>query len=127
MELVSTGLVTQFSLERLNHSARQDSRPTSARRSFSGSVEPARAVIGQTFVEWAAQTINKSFWAGAFYRQQRAKGSSHQVAVRALAFKWIRIVYCCWQTRKRYDESRYLMAPMLHGSPLVAGLPTKAA
>ncbi len=34
--------------------------------------------LRQTFVEWAAQTINKSFWAGAFYRQQRDKGSSHQ-------------------------------------------------
>ena len=46
--------------------------------------------LRQTFVEWAAQTINKSFWAGAYYRQQRAKGHSHPAAVRALAFKWIR-------------------------------------
>jgi transposase len=30
--------------------------------------------LRQTFVEWAAQTINKSFWAGAFYRQQRRQG-----------------------------------------------------
>ena len=30
--------------------------------------------LRQTFVEWAGQTINKSFWAGAYYRQQRAKG-----------------------------------------------------
>src|SRR5882724_10319762 len=43
--------------------------------------------LRQTLVEWAAQTINKSFWAGAYYRQQRAKGSSHQAALRALAFK----------------------------------------
>jgi hypothetical protein len=39
----------------------------------------------QTFVEWSAQTIPRSSWAGAYYRQQRAKGSSHHVAVRALA------------------------------------------
>jgi hypothetical protein len=58
----------------------------------------------QTFIEWAAQTINKSFWAGAFYRQQRNKGSSHQAALRALAFKWIRILYRCWQTGTPYDE-----------------------
>lgn len=44
--------------------------------------------LRQTFVEWAAQTIPRSFWAGAYYRQQRAKGSSHHIAVRALAFKW---------------------------------------
>jgi transposase len=78
--------------------------------------------IRQTFVEWAAQTITKSFWAGAFYRQQRAKGSPHQVAVRALAFKWIRILHRCWQSHTPYDESRYLKALQRRGSPLLAGL-----
>ena len=43
-------------------------------------------LIRQTFVEWAAQTINKSAWAGAYYRQQRAKGRPYEVAGRALAF-----------------------------------------
>lgn len=81
--------------------------------------------VRQTFVEWAAQTINKSFWAGAFYQQQRAKGCPHQVAVRALAFKWIRILYRCWLTRTPYDESRYLRALQLRGSPLLTTLHTK--
>jgi len=75
--------------------------------------------LRQTFVEWAAQTINKSAWAGAYYRQQRAKGSSHQTAVRALAFKWIRILYRCWQDRTPYDESKYLEALRRSGSPLL--------
>ena len=44
-------------------------------------------VLRQTFVEWSAQTINKSYWAGLYYYQQRGKGCSHQAAVRALAFK----------------------------------------
>ncbi len=73
----------------------------------------------QTFVDWAAQTINKSAWAGAYYRQQRAKGASYEVAVRALAFKWIRILYRCWQTRTPYDESKYLEALRRRGSPLL--------
>ena len=47
--------------------------------------------VRQTFVEWAAQTVNKSFWAGAFYQQQRGKGSSHQAALRALVFKCIQV------------------------------------
>ena len=76
--------------------------------------------LRQTFVEWAAQTIPRSFWAGAYYRQQRAKGCSHQVAVRALAFKWIRILYRCWQDRTPYDESKYLNALKRRGSPLLA-------
>ncbi|MEE8060110.1 MAG: IS110 family transposase [Pseudomonadales bacterium] len=78
--------------------------------------------LRQTFVEWAAQTINKSFWAGAYYRQQRAKGCTYQAAVRALAFKWIRILYRCWQTRTPYDESKYLKALERRGSPLLKQL-----
>jgi len=75
--------------------------------------------LRQTFVEWAAQTINKSYWAGEYYRQQRAKGSTYQAAVRALAFKWIRILYRCWQTRTPYDEVAYLKALERRGSSLL--------
>ena len=75
--------------------------------------------LRQTFVEWAAQTINKSYWAGLYYYQQRAKGCSHQAAVRALAFKWIRILYRCWKTRTPYDEARYLKALQERGSSLL--------
>jgi transposase len=75
--------------------------------------------LRQTFVEWAAQTINKSYWAGLYYYQQRAKGCSHQAAVRALAFKWIRILYRCWITRTPYDEAKYLKTLRQRGSPLL--------
>lgn len=75
--------------------------------------------LRQTFVEWAAQTINKSYWAGLYYQQQRSIGCSHQAAVRALAFKWIRILYRCWKTRTPYDETRYLKALQERGSPLL--------
>ena len=80
--------------------------------------------LRQTFVEWAGSTIPRSFWASAYYHRQRAKGSSHQAAVRALAYKWIRILYRCWQTRTPYDESVYLLALKHRGSPLIAAIPT---
>jgi len=75
--------------------------------------------LRQTFVEWAAQTINKSYWAGEYYSQQREKGCKRQVVLRALAFKWIRILFRCWQTRTPYDESIYLKALERRGSPLL--------
>ena len=75
--------------------------------------------LRQTFVEWAAQTINKSYWAGLFYYQQRAKGCTYQATLRALAFKWIRILYRCWTTRTHYDEAKYLKALKDRGSPLL--------
>ena len=78
--------------------------------------------LRQSIIEWAGQTINKSFWAGAYYRQQIGKGSSHQTAVRALAFKWLRILYRCWQSRTPYDESKYLEALRRRGSPLLKHL-----
>jgi transposase len=75
--------------------------------------------LRQTFVEWAAESIRHSFWARAYYQQQRHKGTSHQAAVRALAFKWIRILFRCWQNRTPYDESVYLNALQRRGSPLI--------
>ncbi len=73
-------------------------------------------------MEWAAQTIPRSFWARAYYQQQRNKGNSHQVAVRALAFKWIRILFRCWQNRTPYDESAYLSNLQERASPLIHNL-----
>jgi len=78
--------------------------------------------LRQTFIDFAAQTVNKSAWAGAYYRQQRDKGASHNMAVRALAYKWIRVLYRCWQERTPYDESTYLATLRRRGSPLLKQL-----
>jgi transposase len=78
--------------------------------------------LRQTFVEWAAESIRHSFWAQVYYQQQRDKGKAHQAAVRALAFKWIRILYRCWQERTPYDESVYLQALHHRGSSLIQNL-----
>ena len=48
-----------------------------------------------------------------------ASAGTYQAAVRALAFKWIRILYRCWQTRTPYNESVYLNALKRRGSPLL--------
>jgi transposase len=78
--------------------------------------------LRQTFVEWAAESIRHSFWAQVYSQQQRDKGNTHQAAVRALAFKWIRILYRCWQDRTPYDESVYLQALHRRGSSLIHNL-----
>jgi transposase len=78
--------------------------------------------LRQTFVEWAGQTVPHCAWAKAFYRQQRKAGKNHQSVLRALAFKWIRIVWRCWHDRTPYDEARYLAALQLKKSPLATAL-----
>ena len=75
--------------------------------------------LRQSFHEWASHSIGYSVWARSYYQQQRNKGQDHHAAVRALAFKWIRIVFRCWKERVAYDESKYLAALTRRGSPLV--------
>lgn len=83
--------------------------------------------IRQAFVEYAGESIRHSEWAKAFYVSQKAKGKSHQAAVRALAYKWIRIIWKCWQTREKYDEARYMECLRKKGSKLVAEVASAAA
>ena len=73
----------------------------------------------QSFVEWAGETVRYSFWAKAYYEQEKAKGKPHQTIIRCLAFKWIRIIYRCWESKKTYDESTYLNALKKRNSPLL--------
>jgi hypothetical protein len=51
---------------------------------------------------------------------------ARQAAARALAFKWIRILYRCWQTRTPYDELTYLEALRRRDSPLLDQLSAMA-
>ena len=66
--------------------------------------------LRQTFHEWAWLSVRKSQWARAFYDRQRAKGQAHHAAVRALAFKWLRILFRCWKNRCPYNEAQYAQA-----------------
>ena len=40
----------------------------------------------------------------------RTRGNKHQAALRALTFKWIRILFRCWQDGIPYDETRHQAA-----------------
>jgi transposase len=64
--------------------------------------------LRQTFHEYAGQSIKFSEWARAYYDMQRDKGMGHHAAVRALAYKWIRIIFRCWKGRVAYDEKIYM-------------------
>jgi transposase len=86
--------------------------------------------LRQTLTEWSGQTVTKSQWARAYYQQQKEKGIRHHAILRALAYKWIRIIYRCWQNKTPYNEAQYLAALRKHASPLIArieALPTPAS
>ena len=51
----------------------------------------------QTFMEWVGLSIMKSTWARACYDHLKEKGMRHYAALRTLVYKWIRIIFRCWQ------------------------------
>lgn len=74
--------------------------------------------VRQTFHEFASHSIRRSVWAGAYYDHQISLGKKHHTVVRGLAFKWIRILFCCWKNHTPYDETIYLRALEKNSSPL---------
>jgi hypothetical protein len=64
--------------------------------------------LRQTFVEWAGQTVVYCPWSGRYYERMKKKGKKHAAILRALAFKWIRILWKCWMDRKPYNQTVYL-------------------
>lgn len=86
------------------------------------SVQARRACpkfLRQTFHEFARCSPKYSAWAQAYVRMRRTTGARYHVALRALAFKWQRILFRCWKNREPYDEQRYLQSLRDSGSKLV--------
>ena len=50
-------------------------------------------------------------------QRRRTHGKGHHAEVHALAYKWIRILYRCWQTRQPHNPGLYLSALLQRGSP----------
>ncbi|MEA5549352.1 transposase, partial [Limnoraphis robusta CCNP1324] len=73
----------------------------------------------QTFHEFACHSIRFSAWAQAYYDMMIARGKKRPAAIRALAFKWIRILFRCWKSGKPYDEASYFQSLYKRQSPLL--------
>lgn len=58
--------------------------------------------------QYAFASIRTSSWANSYYRSQRAKGNSHQMALRALGNKWLKIIFHLWKNNVLYNEDRHL-------------------
>lgn len=92
----------------------------------SGKQKLVRARLGyptflhQTFHEFAAASLPHVPWAKALYQTQRERGASHHKAVRAVAFRWIRVLFRLWKDRREYDDVTYVDALKRKGSPLPA-------
>jgi len=76
----------------------------------------------QTFHEFADQARKFSAWSKLYYQQQRSRGNDHHAAVRALAYKWIRIMFRCWKDRRPYHDAIYTKSLAERGSALAVQL-----
>jgi hypothetical protein len=78
--------------------------------------------LHQTFVEFAKCSIGTCQWAKLYFLEQIKDGKSKWAAFRALAFKWGRILWRCWQDGTPYDEVKYLRSLQRKGIKLYESL-----
>jgi len=79
--------------------------------------------LRQTFIEFAIHSVAKSVWARAFLQYELASKKEYFVAIRALAFKWQRVLHACWRSNTPYNEQRYLQVLQKRNSPIVKLFP----
>jgi transposase len=72
----------------------------------------------QSFHEFADHSRRWCPWAKAYYQLQIQRGKEHHAAIRALAYKWIRILFRCWKDGVPYREEVYSKSLIQHQSPL---------
>ena len=78
--------------------------------------------VRQTFHEMAKCSLKFCAWAQCYYQSQIARGKGHHTAIRALAFKWQRIMWRCWQDHTPYDDAKYVASIKSSAAELYASL-----
>jgi transposase len=67
-----------------------------------------------TLQQFAWHSTVREDWAQTYYRRKRAEGKSHNVAVRALANHWVRLIHAMWRTHTPYDGAIFRAAQQAH-------------
>lgn len=78
--------------------------------------------VHQSLVEFAKCSIGQCAWARLLYEHELKEGKKKWVAIRKLAFKWIRILWYCWHEQQPYDETQYLRSLQRDGVELYRSL-----
>lgn len=61
--------------------------------------------LRQASMQWAFCSLTRSAWARDFYDRQRAAGKTHYKALRALANRWLELLWHLLHKRVLYDEA----------------------
>ncbi len=72
--------------------------------------------LRQTFHEFARLSVAQCQWARNYVEYYTGKGKKYHTVIRALAFKWIRILFRCWKDRTPYDDQKHIKTLEQRGS-----------
>ena len=72
--------------------------------------------LRQTFHEFARLSVAQCQWARNYVEYYTGKGKKYHTVIRALAFKWIRILFRCWKDRTSYDDQKHMKTLEQRGS-----------
>jgi hypothetical protein len=64
--------------------------------------------LGAAVHQWAFCSLTRSRWAREFYDSKIAAGKGHHSALRALANRWLEILWHCLMKGVRYDETVHI-------------------
>jgi transposase len=64
--------------------------------------------LGAAVHQWAFCSLRPSTWAREFYDAKIAKGKSHHSALRALANRWLELLWHCLTHNVRYNENTHI-------------------
>jgi transposase len=74
--------------------------------------------LRKAITDFARLSIPKSGWAQAYFYEQIALGHSMARAHRALANRWLSVIWKLWHTGEIYDEARHVADRARRGQPL---------
>lgn len=72
--------------------------------------------LRQTFHEFARLSVAQCQWARNYVDYYTGQGKKYHSVIRALAFKWIRILFRCWKDRTPYDDQKHMKTLEQRGS-----------
>jgi hypothetical protein len=70
-----------------------------------------------TLQQFAWHSTTREEWAQTSSRRKRAEGKRHNVAVRALANHWVRLIHAMWRTHTPDDAAIFRAAQQAHARP----------
>jgi transposase len=70
--------------------------------------------LRNTLYQFAWQSTRQEAWAREYYQRKRAQGTTHSMAVRALANVWVRIIYRMWVDKTEYQTATFEAAKRVH-------------